>query len=87
MLWIEKNDHKVRYCPTISSRGREVKQDPCDGTSVGEQNKNFFYVLQANKEVNPDEGAGKLYFHTLVIRVYCVVHDRVERFFPSGRVW
>ncbi|TMW91575.1 hypothetical protein EJD97_014155 [Solanum chilense] len=51
-----KNDHKVRYCPTIATRGRDVRQAPYNGLTVGEQNKNRFYILQDIKEANPDEG-------------------------------
>lgn len=52
----------MRDCPTISSRGRDVKQAPYNGLIVGEQKKNRFNALQANKEANRYEGAGMLYF-------------------------
>lgn len=60
MLWIEKNDHKVRYFPTITTRERYFKKDPYNGPDKGEQMKTQFYALQANKEANPDENSGKL---------------------------
>ncbi|TMX00772.1 hypothetical protein EJD97_000165 [Solanum chilense] len=55
-----KNDFNVRDCPTISSRGRDVKKFPYNGPIVGEQNKNNFYNLQADKQENVDEGVDKL---------------------------
>ncbi|XP_049414705.1 uncharacterized protein LOC125877459 [Solanum stenotomum] len=54
-----KNDHKVRDCPNNVSKGRNARQAPYSGPSVDGQSRNRFYALQANKEANPDEGAGK----------------------------
>ncbi|XP_049358703.1 uncharacterized protein LOC125823359 [Solanum verrucosum] len=54
-----KNDHKVRDCPNIVAKGRNARQAPHSGPSVDGQARNHFYALQANKEANPDEGAGK----------------------------
>ena len=53
-----KNDHKVRYCPTIESRGREAKQVPPNSPDVGAPKRNRFYCLQA--KANPDEEIDKL---------------------------
>ena len=50
-----KNNHKVRDYPTIATRWRDSTK-LYNGSIVGEQNKNHFYVLQANKEVNPEDG-------------------------------
>nr|XP_010326209.1 uncharacterized protein LOC104649162 [Solanum lycopersicum] len=55
-----KNDQKVRYCPSIASRRRDVKQAPYNGPGVDEQNKNHLYALHASKEANPNDGARKL---------------------------
>ncbi|KAK4713360.1 hypothetical protein R3W88_019267 [Solanum pinnatisectum] len=56
-----KNDHKVKYCPTLTSRGREAKQASKDGTVPIPPNYGRFYALQANKDkdANPDESTGK----------------------------
>ncbi|XP_049364272.1 uncharacterized protein LOC125829037 [Solanum verrucosum] len=54
-----KNDHKVRNCPNIVAKGRNARQAPYSGPSVDGQARNRFYAIQANKEANPDGGAGK----------------------------
>ena len=53
----------MRDCPTISTRGRDVKKAPYNGLIVGEQNNNRFDALQANKEGNQYEGTRMSYFH------------------------
>ncbi|XP_049359583.1 uncharacterized protein LOC125824280 [Solanum verrucosum] len=55
-----KNDHKVRDCPTLTARRREAKQASHGGPNLDDQKKTRFYALQANKEANPNGGAGKL---------------------------
>ncbi|XP_004231717.1 uncharacterized protein [Solanum lycopersicum] len=42
-----KNDHKVRDCPTFSSRGRDVKKASYNGPAVGERKQIHFYALEA----------------------------------------
>ena len=49
----------MRDCPNIVAKGRNARQAPYSCPSVDGQARNRFYALQANKEVNPDEGAGK----------------------------
>ena len=39
----------MRDCPTIASRGRNVKQSPYNDPTVGEQNNNHFLCFQAKK--------------------------------------
>ena len=49
----------MRDCPYNVSKGRNARKTPYSGPSVDGQARNRFYALQANKEANPDEGAGK----------------------------
>ena len=55
-----KNYHKMRNFPTLLARGREAKKIPYSGPNLYDQKKNRLYVLQDNKEANPDEGVSKL---------------------------
>ena len=50
----------MRDCPTIATRGRDVKQAPYNGLIVRKQKKNHLYDLKANHEENLDEGDSKL---------------------------
>ena len=68
-----KNDHKVRDCPNIVAKGRNARQAPYSGPSVDGQARNRFYALQANKEANPDEGAGKSLFLVLCWNPFVLV--------------
>ena len=49
----------LRDCPTDTSKEREAKKDLSEGTIPIPPNYGRFYCLQARKDENPDEGAGK----------------------------
>ena len=56
-----KNLHKVRDCPTLLIQF-SFGNGAYNGPIFCEYKKNYFYVLQSNKEENTDEGADKLLF-------------------------
>ena len=56
---VGKDGHKVRDCPTIAARGREVKEVPPSAPEGEAPKRNHFYVLQA-KGANSGDDAGKL---------------------------
>ena len=49
-----KEGHKVRYCPTIASGGREGKQVAPDVPKDDAPNKRNFYALRTRGERNDD---------------------------------
>ena len=42
-----KDGHKVRDCPTVAARRREVKQDHPYALDSGAPKRNHFYALRA----------------------------------------
>ena len=57
-LFVGKNDHKLRECPSIAARRREAKLVTPNAPDVGAPKRNHLYVLQA--KANSDEDGSKL---------------------------
>uniref|UniRef100_M1DSB0 CCHC-type domain-containing protein n=1 Tax=Solanum tuberosum TaxID=4113 RepID=M1DSB0_SOLTU len=74
-----KNYHKVKDCPTLTARVREVKQASLSGPNLDGPKRNRFYALQASKdkEANPDEGTG-----AVLTFLYCIKLIDVELMLP-----
>ena len=50
-----KDDHKVRDCPTIATRGREAKKVPSNALDGGSPYRNHFYDLQSKGVISGDD--------------------------------
>ncbi len=53
----DKDDNKVRDCPTNAARGREAKQIPLNAPDGGAPKRNRLYALQAKGSNSGDDAA------------------------------
>ncbi|XP_049406062.1 uncharacterized protein LOC125869647 [Solanum stenotomum] len=86
-----KSDHQVKNCPTLTAKGRAVKQASLNGSDPYATKNSRFYALRAREDKGalPDGGTGLLivpYSCECVLRLRCYFHVSLSMgLLPRGR--